>query len=91
MIQDYINGIFELVGGYFTWRNAYSLYKDKEIRGVYWPTTVFFSAWGFWNLFYYPSLEQWASFTGGILLVGGNICWLFLLLRYKLQKQNKLR
>ncbi len=38
MYGDLINGIFEIVGSYFTWMNAYKLYKDKEIKGVYWPT-----------------------------------------------------
>src|SRR6185436_15953847 len=24
---------------------------------------------GFWNLFYYPHLDQWLSFAGGVLIV----------------------
>ena len=85
--QDYINGLFELVGSYFTWINAWTLYRDKEIKGVYWPATLFFSVWGVWNLYYYPSLHQWASFSAGIILVLGNIAWIFLLARYR-RKQN---
>jgi hypothetical protein len=87
MYQDYINGLFELVGAYFTWMNAFILYKDKAIKGVYWPTTAFFSAWGLWNLHYYPSLDQWASFVGGVILVSGNIMWVILILLYK-RKSN---
>lgn len=75
MTGDHINGAFEMVGALFTWRNAWQLHRDKEIRGVYWPITGFFAAWGVWNLWYYPSLAQWWSFSGGVLLVLGNAAW----------------
>lgn len=88
MYQDYINGIFEFVGAFFTWKNAFVLYKDKMIKGVYWPTIAFFSLWGLWNLHYYPSLQQWASFSGGTLLVGGNITWVVLIFIYKKRNRN---
>ena len=86
MLPDHINGLFEFTGAYFTWRNAYTLYRDKQIKGVYWPTTAFFSAWGIWNLFYYPALNQMWSFFGGIVLVIGNIAWLLLLMCYLKKK-----
>lgn len=72
---DLINGLFELVGAGFTWRNAWQLRIDHEIRGVYWPTSLFFAAWGLWNLVYYPELGQWASFAAGVVLMAGNIAW----------------
>lgn len=75
MNPDLINGAFEAVGAYFTWRNAWQLHKEQTIRGVYWPAWAFWSAWGTWNLFYYPALDQWWSFGAGVLLVGGNIWW----------------
>ena len=72
---DLINGLIELVGAGLTWRNAWQLHTDRQIRGVYWPTTLFFALWGFWNLFYYPFLDQWISFTAGVVLVSGNVIW----------------
>lgn len=51
---------------------------------MYWPMTAFFTAWGFWNLHYYPSLEQWFSFYAGIVLVLGNLCWVGLVVTLKL-------
>ena len=78
---DIINGLFELVGAAFTWRNALQLRTDGEIRGVYWPTSAFFAAWGLWNLIYYPSLGQWASFAGGVVLVSGNVAWVVMAVR----------
>lgn len=82
-IPDLINGGIEMVGAFFTWRNAWQLRADREIRGVYWPTTFFFTAWGMWNLYYYPALGQWASFAGGVVLVAGNIAWVVMAIRLK--------
>ena len=83
MTPDIVNGLFELLGAYFTWMNAYRLWKDREIKGVYWPATAFFAAWGMWNLFYYPALGQWCSFCGGAVLVIGNMWWVVMALRLK--------
>jgi len=80
---DTINGLFELIGSWFTWKNAYVLYQEKKITGVYWPTTLFFTLWGIWNLLYYPMLNQWFSFIGGVFLVLGNIIWILLVFNYK--------
>lgn len=75
MNVDLVNGLFEAGGAYCTWRNAWQLHKDREIKGVYWPLTAFFTAWGVWNLWYYPALGQWFSFYAGIVLVTGNLLW----------------
>lgn len=80
---DLINGSFELVGAGFTWRNALELARAREIRGVYWPTAAFFSAWGAWNLVYYPALGQWFSFWGGVALVAGNLAWVAMAVRLR--------
>ena len=82
---DLINGGFELIGAFFTWRNAWQLRKDREIKGVYWPTTLFFAAWGLWNLVYYPAMQQWASFIGGVALVAGNLAWVVMAVRLQIQ------
>jgi hypothetical protein len=81
-VPDLINGLVECVGGFFTWKNALAIYRDKSIKGVYWPSTVFFTCWGLWNLYFYPILHQWLSFIGGIFLVAGNICWVILAMYY---------
>jgi hypothetical protein len=84
MTPDLVNGLFELAGAYFTWMNAYRLWKEREIKGVYWPTTAFFTAWGMWNLYYYPALNQWLSFYAGIVLVTGNVLWVAMAVRLKI-------
>lgn len=80
---DLINGLFELTGAFFTWRNFVQLRRDRRLVGVYWPTTAFFAAWGAWNLIYYPTLGQWLSFAGGVALVAGNVAWVALALRIR--------
>lgn len=80
---DIINGLFEFSGGAMNWLNVRALYKDKQIRGVRTIPTVLFSLWGLWNLYYYPHLNQWASFIGGICIVGANIVWVVLALLYR--------
>ena len=83
---DTINALFELGGSYCVWRNAFQLIKDQEIKGVYWPTWVFMTIWGLWNLFYYPSLGQWHSSAAGVILVSGNIAWLYVALKIKINE-----
>lgn len=84
---DLINGGFELCGAYFTWRNFAAYRRDRELAGVYWPTTAFFTVWGLWNLVYYPALGQELSFLGGLALVAGNLAWLAYVLWDKLMRK----
>lgn len=83
MWPDLVNGGFELLGALFILLNVRALIRDKEIRGVHWGPTVFFTSWGFWNLFYYPALDQWLSFTGGLAIVAANVWWLGLTWSYR--------
>jgi hypothetical protein len=80
-LPDLVNGAFELTGGVVCWLNVRRLLRDRTVQGVDWRVSAFFSAWGFWNLFYYPSLNQWASFAGGVALVIANTTWVVLALR----------
>jgi hypothetical protein len=82
-LPDLINGMFEMASGLFLWNNVRLLVRDRAIRGVSIVTTAVFSAWGFWNLFYYPHLGQWASFAGGINVVAANTAWVILAMRYR--------
>lgn len=82
MIADYVNGLFELLGAFFILNHCFRLYKDKLVRGVSVVSTIFFTFWGIWNLYYYPSLNQWASFVGGVMIVLGNMLWIGLMSYY---------
>lgn len=82
-VFDLINGGFELWGGVELWKNVKCIKRDKQIRGVNWKVTRFFTAWGFWNLLYYPSLDQWLSFLGGLNIVAANAVWLYYAVKYR--------
>jgi len=75
-LPDFINGSFEACGGYFIYLHIAKLYHDKQVRGVSWKAVAFFGSWGYWNLFYYPHLDQWMSFLGGVGIVTANTIWL---------------
>jgi uncharacterized membrane protein YfcA len=74
--NDLVNGVFELLGAFVIFLNIRRLHKDKEVKGYDPKVTVFFTAWGLWNLWYYPSLDQWLSFWGGLAIVVMNSVWL---------------
>jgi hypothetical protein len=86
---DLINGVFESVGGFFIWLNIVKLHKQKMVRGVSWMHVAFFSAWGIWNLYYYPALAQWLSFFGGLFLVISNLIWLAQIAHYLMIERRK--
>jgi len=80
---DFVNGSFEACGGLFILLSILQVLKDKAVHGVNWIHPAFFSAWGFWNLYYYPSLGQWISFWGGVGVVTMNTIWVVLLIKYR--------
>lgn len=81
MTFDLINATFELVGAILGWINVRQILRDREVKGVYWPVTAFFAAWGYWNLAYYPALGQWYSAGAGLLLAASNTAWVVIALR----------
>jgi ABC-type transport system involved in cytochrome c biogenesis permease subunit len=81
-VPDIINCTFESMGGFFVLASIIKTYKDKKVRGIHWLTTLFFAAWGYWNLFYYPLLGQWASLFGGIFVTLANTVWVSMLVYY---------
>ena len=81
-IADIVNGLFEAIGGLMIWVDVMTIYKQKVVKGVWVPGRAFFTCWGVWNLYYYPSLGQWASFTGGLVIVLGNVIWVYLAIKY---------
>lgn len=74
--NDFLNALFEFVGAIAVWMNIWVYAKDRSVKGVYWPMSIFYCLWGGFNLWYYPSLNQWFSFYAGILVFVGNFIWL---------------
>ncbi len=82
MIADAINGCFDGSGAIFLAINTWALYRDKIVKGVHPLPLAFFGTWGLWNLYYYPTLGQWLSFSGGVALVTVNLFNLWLMIYY---------
>lgn len=81
--KDLINGSFELLASFATLDHCRVLLQDREVRGVSYFSILFFIIWGFWNLFYYPSLNQLLSYFGSIGIVIANIFYFCLVIYYK--------
>lgn len=81
--QDFINGSFEFWGAIALLNHCRVLYRDKVLRGVSKASTLFFTTWGIWNVYYYPHLDQWMSFAGGLAICMTNILWLSLMWKYR--------
>lgn len=74
-IPDLINGCLELIGCLSILNHVRVLWKSKQAHGISALSTTFFFGWGLWNLFFYPHLDQWFSFAGGIAITIANcIC-----------------
>jgi hypothetical protein len=83
MTLDHINAVFEGGSVLFIASNVRRLYVDKKLSGVNILPTIWFSVWGFWNLFYYFGLSQWFSWAMGSLVFCANTTWVFLAVIYK--------
>lgn len=88
--SDVINGLFEFIGSLLLFKNCYTLYNDKQVKGVNISTTIFFLLWGLWSIIFYPLNNLWFSFSGGILIVIANATWISLALWYE-HSNNKYK
>jgi hypothetical protein len=89
MYPDLINGLFEFLGGVLICLSIYKLHKQKIVRGVSPLPVAFFALWGYWNLLYYPSLHQWFSFFGGLVVVTANTIWVIQMYYYLRKEKRK--
>ena len=83
MNADIVNGVFGLGMACMLCLNVLRLWRERKVRGVsfwavFWPTM-----WGYWNLYYYPSLDQWWSFVAGIGVVSMNTTWVALAILWR--------
>lgn len=84
---DFGNGLVELLGALFGFNSCRQVYLDKAVKGVSTLSVTFFTLWGYWNIYYYSSLNQWFSFFGGLALAMANSLYVIMLLYY-LRKNN---
>lgn len=84
MTPDQINGTFEVLGALFVLNHCRHVLRDGQVAGVSIASTVFFFAWGCWNIFYYPHLGQMWSLYGGVALAMANTFYIVLLVRFSM-------
>ena len=87
-MPDFINAAFEILGAFFVFLSIRKLYFDKLVRGIHWAGIAFFTSWGLWNIYYYPSLDQWASFAGAIAISFSNLIYLSMIIYYIRSENN---
>jgi hypothetical protein len=80
-LLDSVNAAFETFGAWSAWANVKRLRRDKEVKGVVWQFTIIWQLWGVWNIWYYYGLQQWYSWTAGMILCAGNTVWIFTMAR----------
>jgi hypothetical protein len=88
---DLINALFQLGGALAAWKNVQHLWRDRQIRGIFWPLTIYYAIWGLWNLAFFSHLAQWWSLASGTMLVSGNIVWSSIALHHHLKKTRQRR
>ncbi len=81
-MSDQINGTIELIGALLIAYNCHLLHRHKKVQGVSVVTTGFFTAWGAWNLYFYPTNNLWMSFVGGLCLAAANFTWVLMAIYY---------
>lgn len=81
-MNDLVNGLLELFGAFLLVGNCRLLARHKRVRGVSVTPTAFFSAWGIWNLYFYPANHLWISFWGGVCLALTNLTWVAMAIYY---------
>ena len=86
-LPDLVNGAFEAFGSLFILNHCRALYQSRQADGVSLLSTAFFSAWGFWNIFYYPHLDQMISFYGGLAIASANLVWIYLIVTIRREKR----
>ena len=79
---DFVNAVFEAIGAVFVLMHVQKLQRDKEVKGVSILATIFFTAWGMWNVYFYPNNGLMWSFIGGIFICLANLIWVIQLIYY---------
>ena len=81
-IPDLVNSTFEFGGSLAVLVSILDVIHSQQVHGVSWVTVMFFTIWGYWNIYYYFHLGQMFSWTAGILVTLANTSWVILLMYY---------
>jgi hypothetical protein len=82
-VIDLINSLFEGFAAFAVGNHCRVILKHREAKGMSILSTVFFTAWGFWNMYYYPVLGQMFSFWAGAAVCAANAWYVYLLVKFR--------
>lgn len=82
-MTDLINGFFQFGAAGFLALNIRALARSRQVVGVSLLPNMFFIAMGAWNLFFFHSLRQTASFCAGLAVLAVNTIWLVMALYFR--------
>jgi hypothetical protein len=86
---DNLNMLFELGGAAMVGMSLFKLHKDKKVRGIHWAQILFFTSWGWWNLWFYPAVSMWHSFEACVAVTGVNT-WYLIAMWYYIYKEHAM-
>jgi len=81
-LMDSVTAFFETGTAILVWTNVRWLLKDKVVRGVWWPGTLFNVLWGFWGFVIYVNFGWKVSLVMLIIKLLGQFTWIGLVLHY---------
>ena len=81
--MDLINALFEFGGCLALIPSIRAILRDKCVQGFSIYAPIFFTSWGWWNILYYPHLDQFWSAIAAVLLAITNSIYLVLVFKYR--------
>lgn len=82
-VGDLINAVYEAGASLAVLNHCRVINLHKKVAGTSIASTVFFTSWGFWNMYYYHSLGQMFSWGAGFTVCAANCYYVYLLLKYR--------
>lgn len=76
MNPDITQACWELGSACFGLLNIRAILRARKIDGVHWAPTLFFAAWGVYNLWFYDALNLPAAWWAGMAITAVNSLWL---------------
>ena len=88
---DLINGAFEFGAFVAILLNCRKTHLAKGVKGVSYISVTFFTIWGYWNLYYYSSFDQWFSAITGAGVAAANTLWVSMIIYYQQKRHDRKR
>lgn len=73
---DMVNAVFQFGTAWFIGLSALALWRSRQLSGISPAQLLFFSAWGYWNLYFFWSLHLPLSLAGAAVAALSYSAWL---------------